>query len=85
MQEIKKRRPHWRFQFYPNDSISSRKTLKRSKSNKSYFSKIGRLKNFLIINHILCQIRIKGNYEENSHLFEALKGTKKEGRDSELK
>ncbi len=80
MREIKKRRPNWKFQFCPNNLANSKETLKKQKSNQKYFSKISRLKNFLIINQILSQIEVDKNYEENSHLFEALKGTKREGK-----
>jgi hypothetical protein len=85
MREIKKRRPNWRFQFCPNSPLSSKDILKGSKSNQKYFSKINKLKNFLIINQILSQIRVNEGYEENSHLFEALKGTKRKRGDSKLK
>lgn len=85
MREIKKRRPNWKFQFCPNNLANSKETLKKQKSNQKYFSKISRLKNFLIINQILSQIEVDKSYEENSHLFEALKGTKREGQNSKLK
>jgi hypothetical protein len=85
MREIKKRRPNWKFQFCPNSLLNPKEISRKLKSNQKYFSKINRLKNFLIINQILSQIRIDKNYEENSHLFERLKGTKMVGQNSKLK
>jgi hypothetical protein len=85
MKQIKKRRPNWKFQFCLNPSENNKKLRKRVKSNKRFFSKISKLKNFLIINQILSKIKIEKGYEENSHLFEALKNTKKEEQNPKLR
>jgi len=85
MKDIKRRRPKWRFQFCSNSWKNSDRKFKKSKGNRKYFSNINKLKNFLIINQILSQIKIEGSYEENAHLFEALKGTRRKGQNSTSK